>query len=256
MLSISAGDDDSDEDDSQRSSSGGGAPPRDSFMLSQSGTFKLSDFSVNRSGYSRAPAKTSAGASMAGAPIAEDEEEPTKRVDVRSLDQLTFLQELGAGASGTVRLAKHTPTGVLVAVKSIQILEKPRRDQMVSELRIMSTHTSPWLVSLFNAFYEEAKVYMVLEFMDGGSIASLVAANPSGVTDERELAKIATQILNGLNYLHRQHHQVHRDLKPANVLFNKRGQVRHVASQPAGPLPGAPTTSLFAPLGPHVPTRR
>jgi len=92
----------------------------------------------------------------------------------------------------------------------------------------MRQHQCPWLVAMHNAFYEEAKVYTVLEFMDKGSLADLIAqyAPSGGLKDERELGKIALQMLNGLNYLHRQHHQVHRDLKPANVMLNSTGAVK------------------------------
>ena len=38
----------------------------------------------------------------------------------------------------------------MFAVKQVNILDKPRRDQVVAELRIMMTHTqSPWLVTLY-----------------------------------------------------------------------------------------------------------
>lgn len=64
--------------------------------------------------------------------------------------------------------------------------------------------------------------------MDAGSLADLCAkhAPSGGMKDEREMGKIATQMLNGLHYLHRQHHQVHRDLKPANVMLNSSGAVK------------------------------
>jgi len=108
----------------------------------------------------------------------------------------------------------------------VTILEKAKRDQVVAELRIMRKHLSPWLVALYNAFYEEAKVYTVLEFMSAGSLADLGAKHKGGLRDERELARIALQLLNGLNVLHKVHHQVHRDLKPANVLMNGDGVVK------------------------------
>jgi len=87
-------------------------------------------------------------------------------------------------------------------------------------------HESPWLVKLHNAFYHEATVYMVLEYMDAGSIATLVKEHPQGLRDESELASITRQMLNGLNHLHRHHHQIHRDLKPANVLRSSCGEVK------------------------------
>merc|ERR1740139_1792142 len=148
-------------------------------------------------------------------------------IDVQSLEELKMGDDLGAGASGTVKKATHMPSGHFVAVKQIQILEKAKRDQMVVELRIMRTHECPWLVTLHNAFYEDAALSMVLEFMDGGSLADVITKQgPQAEGDERRLALIAMQMLNGLNYLHRQQHQVHRDLKPANVLINSRGQVK------------------------------
>ena len=194
---------------------------RNSFALSQSGTFKLSDFAVNKGGMHDTPdPKTPAGAAAPSQPAAG-------RLDVKSLDELVMMEELGAGASGSVRKAKHMPTGEIVAVKQITILEKAKRDQMVTELRITRQHACPWIVSVHNAFYDEGCVYVVLEFMDYGSLQDLVDKHAgAGLTDETELAKLAIQMLNGLNYLHRQHHQVHRDLKPANVLLNRVGQVK------------------------------
>ena len=218
--SILAGDSDSDEELTERKK-------RDSFVLSQSGTFKTDDFVVNRLGMSssmssidgRSPSVGDMRSPFGG--VAED------AIEVKSMEELTMLDELGSGASGTVTKAKHKPTGVMLAVKAIQILEKARRDQMVSELRIMRQHESPWLVRLHNAFYEDAKVYMVLEFMDMGSLEALVEKHKGiGLKNELELAKMGTQMLNGLNYLHKVHHQVHRDLKPANVLISKQGEVK------------------------------
>ena len=172
--------------------------PTESFMLSQSGTFKVEDFNISRSGLM---------------PVGERKaspEGPAATIDVKSMNELDTLNELGSGASGTVYRARHKVTGEVFAVKQVTILDKPKRDQVVSELRIMMSHThGPWLVSLYNAFYEEAKVYTVLEFMDAGSIEALVLKHKDvGLRDERELAKIALQILNGLQYLHRQLHQV------------------------------------------------
>uniref|UniRef100_A0A7S2IUP2 mitogen-activated protein kinase kinase n=1 Tax=Haptolina brevifila TaxID=156173 RepID=A0A7S2IUP2_9EUKA len=187
-----------------------------SFMLSDSGTFKVEDFNISKSGL------------VPSGERGVSNEAPAREVDVTTISDLETLDKLGSGASGTVYRAKHIKTGEVFAVKQVRILDKPKRDQVVSELRIMMSHTQcPWLVSLYNAFYEEANVYTVLEFMDAGSVADLVEKHKdSGLMDERELAKISLQLLNGLNYLHRQLHQVHRDLKPANVLLNRRGQVK------------------------------
>jgi len=192
---------------------------QESFMLSQSGTFKVQDFNIKKTGL--VPAGLSDAADCSGL-------DGLPGVSINGIDDFETLNELGSGCSGTVFRARHKQSGAIYAVKQVTILEKPKRDQVVAELRIMRQHQCPWLVALHNAFYEEAKVYTVLEFMDAGSLADLCAkhAPNGGMTDEREMGKIATQMLNGLNYLHRQHHQVHRDLKPANVMLNSSGAVK------------------------------
>ncbi|EOD17316.1 hypothetical protein EMIHUDRAFT_75779, partial [Emiliania huxleyi CCMP1516] len=111
------------------------------------------------------------------------------------------------------------------ALKQVTVFEPAKRLQAVSELRIMRKHRCPWLVALYNAFYEEARarVYAAMELMDAGSLAELVEQHreAGGLRDEAELRRM----LRGLAYLHEQR-QVHRDLKPANVLLNSQGAVK------------------------------
>ena len=165
MLSINAGDDSDEEDGAGYVEKPQAAGREDGFNLSQSGAFTVKDFRINTMGL--APLQESASPA-AGASGADTAERP--RLNVESIDDLEMLDELGSGMSGTVWSARHKPTGEIVAVKKIQILEKAKRDQAISELRIMRQHDCPWLVSLYNAFYEDTKVYTVLEFMDAGSI--------------------------------------------------------------------------------------
>jgi len=193
-----------------------------SFMLSQSGSFHTDDFKVNRGGLTASAKHHSPETASAQAA------RTTAGGSVSSIADLETLNELGAGASGTVFRARHRKTGEILAVKQVTILDKPKRDQVVTELKMLMSHNGcPWIVSLYNAFYEEAKVYTVLEFMDAGSVADLVEKHKDvGMRDERELSKIGLQMLNGLNYLHKTMHQVHRDLKPANVMLKSNGAVK------------------------------
>ena len=65
--------------------------------------------------------------------------------------------------------------------------------------------------------------------MDGGSLADVLHAaqlTGSGPLSEMVLGKLAARVLAGLNYLHRERHQVHRDMKPGNILLNSRGEVK------------------------------
>ena len=215
------------------SSSAADAMSQTAFLLSQSGAFKTADFQIRKEGGLK--------------PIGEDQSSSAEEVhsrpyelsqahqavpalEVQAISELEMLGELGSGASGTVHRARHTATGTIVAVKAVTILEKAKRDQVVKELRIMRKHTlgARWLVGMYQAFYEDAKVFTVLEFMDAGSVEDLVKqhAASGGLADEARLVQIARDLLEGLNYLHRQLHQVHRDLKPANVMLNSKGEVK------------------------------
>jgi len=72
-------------------------------------------------------------------------------------------------------------------------------------------------------------MYIVLEYMDGGSLADVLIATQltgSGAPSELVLGRIAAKTLAGLNYLHRERHQVHRDIKPGNILLNSRGEIK------------------------------
>ena len=129
---------------SSRRAGGAGAAAglEQSFMLSQSGTFKVEDFNINRSGLKAVGAQKNS-------PEAQ-EQQAIRSVEVSIISDLETIEQLGQGASGTVCSAKHKLTGEMFAVKQVNILDKPRRDQVVAELRIMMTHTqSPWLVTLY-----------------------------------------------------------------------------------------------------------
>lgn len=184
-------------------------PP--SFTLSQSGTFVKEDFVINRQGI----------AAVNGNEVA--------RVVGLRLQDLELLEVLGKGASSLVRRAVHTPSNTELAVKVINVFDKAKRDQLLRELRTLYSSAFPWIVSFHDCLYDDGAMYIVLEYMDGGSLADVLMAaqqTGSGPLSEMVLAKLAAKTLYGLNYLHKERHQVHRDIKPGNILLNSRGEVK------------------------------
>jgi len=77
---------------------------------------------------------------------------------------------------------------------------------------------------MYDAFYIEGTVKLLLEFMDCGSLEDVLKI--SNKIPETVLAKITKQICLGLNYLHTTTGVVHRDIKPANILINSNGEVK------------------------------
>ena len=91
-----------------------------------------------------------------------------------SLNALAIGPELGHGQGGCVRLSRHEVTGVDYALKEVSIADDGTRHQVMRELAVyrqcQSKRKHPNIVSLFDAFYAEGRVYMVLELMTWGSL--------------------------------------------------------------------------------------
>eukprot|EP00270_Netrium_digitus_P010465 TRINITY_DN3250_c0_g1_i1.p1 TRINITY_DN3250_c0_g1~~TRINITY_DN3250_c0_g1_i1.p1 ORF type:complete len:353 (+),score=59.82 TRINITY_DN3250_c0_g1_i1:178-1236(+) len=148
----------------------------------------------------------------------------TPREDV-NLEDLERLQPpLGFGSGGRVYKVRHKRTGKEYALKIIQEKhEEEVRKQIVREMQILRRARCPFIVDCYGIFDTMGEISFVLELMDGGTLADVVKAQ--GSIPEQYLAEISRHVLQGLQYLHREH-VVHRDIKPSNLLINRDGQVK------------------------------
>jgi serine/threonine protein kinase len=82
---------------------------------------------------------------------------------------------LGQGASGFVEKAVHTPTKKIIALKVIplQTNEKVKK-QILLELKTLHECDSDYIVKSYGAFIKDGHVHMALEYMDAGSLASVI----------------------------------------------------------------------------------
>lgn len=135
--------------------------------------------------------------------------------------------ELGRGEGGGVRIALHRPTNKSFALKEITIGTQANRHQLGKELQThMTCGAMQDIVQLFDVFYDEGRVYLVLELMDWGSLEALLVRQTSVRMDEGVLSVIIRKITSALHFLHDEHKMVHRDLKPGNVVLNCAGVVK------------------------------
>ncbi|ODV89458.1 hypothetical protein CANCADRAFT_26957 [Tortispora caseinolytica NRRL Y-17796] len=140
-----------------------------------------------------------------------------------SAEDFEEREVLGSGNYGTVFKVLHKPTKVNMALKEIRLeLDKNRLEAIVNELEILNRCHSPNIVQFFGAFFIEGGVYICMEYMDAGSLASLYH---SGI-DEPYLAKIALAVVKGLSYLKKEHNVMHRDIKPTNILLSTTGEIK------------------------------
>lgn len=141
-------------------------------------------------------------------------------------DDLKIGQEIGRGAQGKVRVVQHKVTGTLYALKYLTFTGdiEQMRLALQSELRQVEALKHANIVSSYEAFFRDSKLYIVLEYMNAGTMTDVVRRHPLTFTEEK-VAFVARELLNGIHHLHRSN-IVHRDLKPANVLANSRGEVK------------------------------
>jgi len=161
----------------------------------------------------------------------------TDYIVLSSNDQVKIItkEQIGSGANGCVYKAKFF--GEDAAAKELWTLTKPDTYALDEEgireeqTRFLGEVHRQWkfrhtnLVSL-RALYVDAQnqkpLYLISEYVPGGSLAQLLKKNPSGLP-RNEILQYSRDILSGLSYLHEQHKMIHRDLKPANILIASNG---------------------------------
>jgi len=144
--------------------------------------------------------------------------------------------EAGVGASSQVWRALCKPLGEVVALKTVE-LEKMNRDldEIFKETHAMSLANHPNVLKLHTSFVHKDALWMVMPFMSGGSIHSILKwAHPDGL-EEPVIARIAKEVLKGLEYLHK-NGNIHRDVKVRGA--RRRAEAGRTAPAPPPPVPG------------------
>lgn len=144
------------------------------------------------------------------------------------------LEKIGRGAFGRVHRALNMETLEIKAVKTIHLENHAVIDDYLQEICIHSSipdHEN--IIKLEEIFLRGKFMYIVLPFVDGGSIFATL--NPAGKVmsklerlspfSESEIAFISYQVLQGLFHLHSQM-IVHRDIKSDNILWDLNGTVK------------------------------
>ena len=130
---------------------------------------------------------------------------------------LTFIENLGNGAYGSVWLARERNTGKHVAVKFYthrRSLDWSLLNREVEKLAVL--YTSRNIVGLQGVGWDSDPPYYIMEYLNNGSLERLLSDNP---LPPIEAVRITKSILRGLVHAHGSG-ILHCDLKPANVLLD------------------------------------
>lgn len=142
-------------------------------------------------------------------------------------DKFRLGEELGRGAYGQVFRGLDARTGEHVAIKQISLDRIPAGALagIMTEVELLKALNHRNVVKYLGSLRTRTHLYIVMELVEGGSLASVIKANRFGPFPESLVAIYIQQVLQGLAYLHEQG-VVHRDIKGANILTTRDGVVK------------------------------
>jgi hypothetical protein len=159
--------------------------------------------------------------------------------ELPTIDGFRVVEELGSGSLSSVYKAVEEPLGRTVALKVLKntiACDSPFAAQLEREARVLATLSHPNIGMLYAFSRGAASMHLVLEFVDGFSLATIAKKKP--VLAPEVVAVIGAAVARGLAHAH-ERGIVHRDVKPANILVSRHGDVKvfdfGIAQRAAGP---------------------
>merc|ERR1711936_861708 len=142
------------------------------------------------------------------------------------VDDFEALKVIGKGAFGEVRLVQKVDTGHVYAMKILRKCDMVEKEQVAhvrAERDILVEADHQWVVKMFYSFQDPANLYLVMEFLPGGDMMTLLMKKDT-LSEEVSQFYIAETAL-ALESIHSLGF-IHRDIKPDNILLDARGHVK------------------------------
>jgi len=155
----------------------------------------------------------------------------TEKSSIRMPRQIRSYQVsklLGCGGMGEVFLANHDLLDRPVAIKRFALTSGPKkeeqqnRDRFLREGKALAKLHHNGIVGVHDLFEHRNELFMVLEYVDGYSLASLLDPGPLPIDIT---CIIGLQLAGTLEHAHG-HGVIHRDIKASNVMLSRDGQVK------------------------------
>ncbi|PRP75823.1 hypothetical protein PROFUN_08817 [Planoprotostelium fungivorum] len=150
----------------------------------------------------------------------------SKLTDKPRLDDFEIIRPISRGAFGKVFLAMKKKTGDYYAIKVLNkddLRKKNQIEHIRAERDILAHTQSQFLVKFYYSFQTRQNLYMVMEYLSGGDLYSLLKA--CGCFEETMALIYIAEVVVALEYLH-SNKIIHRDIKPDNLLLGHDGHIK------------------------------
>ncbi|KAA3674338.1 serine/threonine-protein kinase LATS1/2 [Paragonimus westermani] len=150
------------------------------------------------------------------------------RMQRAKMDQSMFhrIKHLGVGAFGKVWLVRKKDNRQLYAMKLLNKRDVVQRRQLAhvqAERDILAEADNEWVVKLFFSFQDSCALYLVMEYIPGGDMMSLLIKK--GIFEEPLARFYIAELILALESVHAMGF-VHRDIKPDNILITRDGHIK------------------------------
>ncbi|KAJ2759322.1 Cyclin-dependent kinase catalytic subunit [Coemansia nantahalensis] len=146
--------------------------------------------------------------------------------DAASAERYVKLDKVGEGTYGVVYKARDLHTGEIVAMKKIRLEadDEGVPSTAIREISLLKELQHENIVKLLDIEYEDAKLYLVFEFLDLDLKKYMDSVGPAGLSAD-QVKSYMHQLVKGLAFCH-SHRTLHRDLKPQNLLIDQSGMLK------------------------------
>lgn len=148
-------------------------------------------------------------------------------------ERYEILEVIGRGGMGTVYRARDMRLDTIVAVKEMKEPFGTEEERAITtrhferEAKLLAQLSHPNLPRVTDYFIEDGRCYLIMEFIEGETLDSLLRRSPGKALPLREVLSWGVQLADVLSYLHMQEPPViFRDLKPANIMRAEENTIK------------------------------
>ncbi|XP_058404064.1 serine/threonine-protein kinase Nek5 [Diceros bicornis minor] len=142
------------------------------------------------------------------------------------MDKYDVVKAIGEGAFGKAYLAKGKSDSKPCVIKEINFGKMPIQEKEASkkEVILLAKMKHPNIVTFFSSFQENNRLFIVMEYCDGGDLMKRITRQQGVLFSEDQILSWFVQISLGLKHIH-DRKILHRDIKAQNIFLSKNGMV-------------------------------